>query len=181
VTTPRSHRRRRVLVTAGVFAVACAGAVLVPADPLGLGLSPWPAAAASASDDEAPPITTEVVWAALIDHLRLNGALDYGAATALPAPDGTVTALPAPGAVIGHGEQVLEVDGLPVVLFHGERPFWRALDTSSSRGEDVRQLEANLAAFGFLDGEPDDRFDWRTREAVRRWQRALREQAPGSR
>jgi peptidoglycan hydrolase-like protein with peptidoglycan-binding domain len=84
-----------------------------------------------------------------------------------------LTALPAPGQVIEAGEQVYEADGVPVILLEGARPFWRDLSTDVAAGQDVVQLEQNLARFGLFDGEPDARFDWVTREAVRRWQEEL--------
>lgn len=48
------------------------------------------------------------------------------------------------------GERVYEADGAPVVLFRGSRPFWRELSVGSSDAEDIRQLQSNLTALGFL-------------------------------
>lgn len=123
--------------------------------------------------EATPPVTAAVERASLTSRVRLNGQLGYGAATPLGPAAGTITALPESGVVIETGRQVYEVDGAPVVLLRGGRPFWRELTTGAADGEDVRQLEQNLSDLGFLEGEVDARFDWRTREAVRDWQRSL--------
>jgi peptidoglycan hydrolase-like protein with peptidoglycan-binding domain len=52
-------------------------------------------------------------------------------------------------------------------------PAWRDFAPDMSRGEDIRQLEQNLLAFGFFEGEPDDRFTWDTTAAIRAWQKSL--------
>jgi len=36
------------------------------------------------------------------------------------------------------------MDGAPVPLFHGDRPFWRTIGDGVSDGPDVTQLEQNL-------------------------------------
>lgn len=155
-----SIRTRRVLISLAAAAAAVGAAAFVLTRP--------EAAVAVA----APPVTTPVERTTLVAELRLVGALAYGDPEPLPPVDGVITVLPSPGDVIGVGEQVLEVDGAPVLLFTGERPFWRELSVDSSRGADVLQLEENLHALGFLARTPQDRFDWRTRQAVRDFQRS---------
>jgi peptidoglycan hydrolase-like protein with peptidoglycan-binding domain len=123
--------------------------------------------------ETAPPVTAAVERAALTSQVRLNGQLGYGDAAPLPPASGMITALPASGVVVGTGERVYEVEGAPVVLFRGERPFWRELSIGAADGEDVRQLEQNLSDLGLLDGGVDARFDRRTSAAVREWQRSL--------
>ncbi|GAB2474873.1 peptidoglycan-binding protein [Xylanimonas ulmi] len=160
----RSHRRRRrvraglTLTLAVGLLAGCAGA------PGGTPVDPGPS---------AQPVTAPAVHTTLVDELRLAGQLTFGEATPLPPVEGMLTALPVAGAVVSVGEQVFEADGEPVVLLAGERPFWRDLSVDSIPGADVRQLEENLAALGFLPRPPGERFDWRTRQAVRDWQRAL--------
>ncbi len=164
-------RRRRVPGRRVAWVSAGASVLLVVAGAVwwaGPGRSGSPSAAETAS-----PVTAAVERASLTSRVRLNGQLGYGAAAPLPPAAGMITALPASGVVVETGRQVYEVDGAPVVLLHGERPFWRELAAGAADGEDVRQLEQNLSDLGFLEGGVDTRFDWRTREAVRDWQRSL--------
>jgi len=154
---PRRRGVAVVVVIAALTAGAAAGFALT---------RPEPAAATA-----APPVTAAVERTTLVAELRLVGTLAYGDPEPLPPVDGVITVLPSPGDLVSAGEQVVEVDGAPVVLFTGERPFWRELSTDSSRGADILQLEENLHAFGFLARTPQDRFDWRTRQAVRDFQR----------
>ncbi|MCL2595176.1 MAG: peptidoglycan-binding protein [Promicromonosporaceae bacterium] len=148
---------------------------------LGVVFIPQVVADSAASDAVwQEPVVAPVERGTLTSEVRLSGQLTYGEAQPLPFVEGMITVLPTTGAIIGHGAQVFEADGIPVVLFQGERPFWRDLTVESARGEDVRQLEENLSVLGFLTArEPGDRFDWRTREAVRQWQRDLGAEVTG--
>jgi len=119
------------------------------------------------------PVTAQVEQTTLTSQVRLNATLTYGDPVELPAGSGIITALPTAGSVIERGQQVYEAEGRPVVLFQGARPFWRPLSADSEPGTDVKQLEENLAALGFFSEEPDERFDWVTRQAVRDWQKSL--------
>ena len=136
---------------------------------------------ASAGDGGKSPaqVTATAERRTLDDRLILNGTLSRGEPTALPDVTGTVTALPSAGDVIDKGQRVVEIEGTPRVLFTGERPFWRDLSVDSPRGEDIRQLEQNLADLGWFEGEVDDVYDWRTRDAVRRWQKEHRLEGDG--
>lgn len=135
-------------------------------------LRPWEALVAQA-DTTPTPVTAAVERTTLISEVRLNAQLSYGAPVPLAAANGTITGLPVADATVQTGQRVYEVDGRPVVLFRGARPFWRELSADSSDGADVRQLEQNLADLGFSPGRLDDGFDWRTRQAVRQWQESL--------
>ena len=60
----------------------------------------------------------------------------------------------------------------PMHLMYGEAPAYRTM-TDGLEGDDVRQLEANLAALGFGDADEfavDGVFDQHTAAAVRSWQ-----------
>lgn len=129
-------------------------------------LAPRPAEAAE-------PVTAAVEMATLTTQVRLSGQLSYGEAAPLPAAAGTITVLPAAGETVLVGERVYEADGAPVVLFRGSRPFWRELSVGSSDGKDVRQLQSNLAALGFLDAKPTGRYGSLTRQAVHDWQKSI--------
>jgi peptidoglycan hydrolase-like protein with peptidoglycan-binding domain len=87
-----------------------------------------------------------------------------------PGPAGVLTWAPRPAAVIRRGQRLYEVDGRPVRLLYGTRPVWRELRVGMPPGEDVRQLERNLAALGFAGVTVDTRFTSATAAAVRRWQ-----------
>lgn len=158
----RPWRGLVALATAVVLVIALL--LLRPGGPLNAG-----------ADEESEPavVTAPVERATLVSQVRLSAQLGYGDPVPLPVADGVLTVLPAPGALLGIGEQVYEQEGRPVVLLRGERPMWRDLAAGVSDGPDVRQLEENLAELGFFDGDPDTRFDWRTREAVRAWQADL--------
>ncbi|MBT1181232.1 peptidoglycan-binding protein [Bifidobacterium sp. CP2] len=114
--------------------------------------------------------TQPVVKGVLNAETRLGGALQYDDASDFQPATGIITQLPTPGTEINTGQQVYEMDGMPVPLFHGARPFWRTLQTDVPDGPDVTQLEENLQELGYFHAAPDNHFDWRTREAVRQWQ-----------
>lgn len=110
----------------------------------------------------------------LADVTTSPGTLDYGDQHPLTSGlGGTLTELPGLGDVIGRGGVLYRVDNSPVVLMIGGLPAWRGFDVSMSGGPDVTQLETNLRDLGFFDQEPNERFDWVTREAVRDWQESL--------
>ena len=85
-----------------------------------------------------------------------------------------ITALPAVGTTVDRGQSLLEVNGSPTgFLMVGARPMWRTMQAGDT-GEDVRQLEDNLAALGY--GRyltVDDSYTSGTATAVRAWQKAL--------
>lgn len=161
-------RSRRWGVVLGVVtllvAAATAAAILV-----------WkPAALAQeATAAVAEPVTAAVELTTLVDQVRLGGQLGYGDPVPLPVAGGMLTALPASGQRVKVGEPLYERDGLPVVLLRGKRPLWRELGPGVSDGPDVKQLEQNLKQLGYFTQQPDERFSWRTRQAIRAWQRAL--------
>lgn len=110
----------------------------------------------------------------LTDTSTSPGVLDYGDERPLVgALGGTITGLPALNEVVDRGGVLYRLDNSPVVHLIGGLPAWRSFDVSMSDGPDVRQLEDNLRALGFFDDEPDERYDWVTREAVRDWQESL--------
>lgn len=56
-----------------------------------------------------------------------------------------------PGSAVGPGQVILEVAGRPMFLFQGTYPAYRNLAPGES-GPDVAQLQAGLAALGYLSG-----------------------------
>jgi peptidoglycan hydrolase-like protein with peptidoglycan-binding domain len=112
----------------------------------------------------------------LVDRESVTGTLGYGETRKLSSPrQGTITAFPAEGSVIERGQSLVEIDGQGVPLFYGDVPMYRALQSGSDDGADVRQLEENLDALGFAGSgfAVDDHYDGATAAAVRRWQKSL--------
>lgn len=171
----RRRTRAKILISLLLLVLLSAGA-LVLWPPQSWGAKPAASTEAQAVRAETMPVEKGT----LTDELRLNGALGYGEAIELPAAPGVITALPAAGKVIKVGARVYEVDGRPVTLFAGRRPFWRELARGVDDGQDVLQLERNLARLGFFAGRPDTRFDAYTSEAVKLWQKSLGLRGTGS-
>ncbi|MFB3098519.1 MAG: peptidoglycan-binding protein, partial [Acidimicrobiia bacterium] len=91
------------------------------------------------------------------------------------AIDGTVTTIIDEGSIAGLGEELMTIDGEPVVLLIGDVPVFRAMGLGVS-GADVLQLEAALAELGYGgadDFSTDGVFDEATRLAVVAWQSAI--------
>lgn len=112
---------------------------------------------------------------------QLGGVLGFGGRWDVThaGPPGILTAAPPLGELVHSGQMLYEVDGRPVRLLYGARPAWRELAMGITRGEDVRQLEQNLATLGFLGSGADDRFTAATDAAVRRWQGRLGQERTG--
>lgn len=162
-------RKRRRVVGAALVALTLAAAVS-----MGLWWKPWASlSSADSKPDLSDAVTAEVTRGTLTSALRLAGVLTYGEAQPLSESQGMITSLPTAGQVISQGQQVYEVEGKPVILMKGERPFWRELSAGVEAGEDVRQLQNNLRDLGFLDREADGKFGWWTEDAVKRWQKSL--------
>jgi peptidoglycan hydrolase-like protein with peptidoglycan-binding domain len=133
------------------------------------------ATAAEPGDDpsEVAVATTTVTRQDLVARDEEDGALGYAGAVPLVAGrDGILTWMPRAGTVVRRGDVVAEIDGAPTRLLLGDRPAWRRLAVGYPDGPDIRQLNDNLAALGYAERDdlPNDRFDWRTRHAVSRWQ-----------
>ncbi len=169
MSTPTSRRRaRRVTLAAAIVVALAAGGVAVWMR------EPWkPGPVTSAQEASAAAVTVPVERGRLTDQVRLNATLDYGDPVELPAAQGMITALPASGQVVKVGSSVYESDGHPVILLRGARPLWRDLTQGVDDGQDVLQLERNLARLGLFGREPDTRFTWWTTDAIKRWQRSL--------
>lgn len=133
-----------------------------------------PAATEPSETPSATVVSTATVTRQdLVTRDKLAGSLGYRVTAPLIAGrDGVVTWMPKSGTVVRRGDVVAEVDGSGTRLLLGKRPAWRRLAVGVPDGPDIHQLHANLAALGYgpRDELPDDRFDWRTRQAVYRWQ-----------
>lgn len=139
----------------------------IAASVLGLGASGGNKADA---DTPLPPSTTKVTQETLLDTSTTGGELGFGATTAVSGRlAGTVTRLPSVGETISRGESLYEVDDVPVTLMYGSLPAYRELK-DGVEGADVQQLEANLAALGYVGFDVDEDFTGNTAAAVERWQ-----------
>ena len=121
-----------------------------------------------------PVATTAVVRTTLATTTQLSGTIGHAGSYTITAQlPGTITALPAPGATVTRGQPAFEVDGSDVFLFYGARPAWRSFAIGMTPGQDVLELEQNLAVLGYADGiDVDDTFTWGTADAIGRWQLA---------
>lgn len=135
---------------------------------------PWNAAAAGADEQSgtSEAVVVPLERGTLATSTKLTGRISYGDPIALPASAGMLTGLPEAGMEIGRGATVYENEGRPVTLMVGARPFWRELSVGSE-GEDVRQLQQNLADMGYYDYYVGDKYDWYTEQAVKAWQKDL--------
>jgi putative peptidoglycan binding protein len=86
---------------------------------------------------------------------------------------GTLTALARSGSIVSRGGVLYRLDTDPIILMYGSMPAYRDLDVGVADGQDVLQLEENLALLGFDPGLVDDTFTTSTAAAVRDWQDAL--------
>jgi peptidoglycan hydrolase-like protein with peptidoglycan-binding domain len=161
----RTRRRSRVLLVCA--ALTCAGAVTATVVLLRQD--------GTSAEGKQPPVaaTAQVTRGDLLATESLSGTLEYPEDVHVPNRlSGTVTWLPGPGAVVTRGEQLYRLDDRPVLLLYGTMPLYRAFTTGMSDGDDVRQLESNLAALGYTGFDVDDEYTAYTARAVKRWQRA---------
>lgn len=84
-----------------------------------------------------------------------------------------VTWLPKPGRVVKQGRVMYRVDGVPVPLLYGSTPAYRTL-TEGSIGRDVRQLNHDLVALGYVHKSDVDaawnQFGWATKAGIEKLQ-----------
>ena len=163
---PRAQKRtRRALVTS----LSIVGALAV------LGGGAFAYTVISVPSEAVVQPTTKVGTEAIVSgtlkaEIALPGTLDFAApSTLLATTSGTLTYLPSAGTVLRAGEVLYSADQQPVFLMAGTMPAWRDFEPGMEHGDDVMQLQQNLRALGYLDGEAGGYYDWRTREAVYEW------------
>jgi hypothetical protein len=159
-----------VLITAGVG--------LAVADPLvskGSGRS-------GATDNSYPTSLQTVEEESISQQTSVDATLGYaGSYSVVNQAQGMITWLPTTGQVIGDGQVLYRVDGLPVVLLYGSTPAYRTLAEGASAaavtGWDVAELNADLVALGYANGSEipagSDDFSWWTQQAVEKLQAAV--------
>ncbi|MDI6105557.1 peptidoglycan-binding protein [Actinoplanes sp. NEAU-A12] len=164
----RARRLPRVAGTGVAVASVVALAAAAGAAALGFGRE---TPAESDSGPEPPAATAEVTRRDLVNEATVDAKVTFGGATALvSASAGMVTWLAPVGTVIGRGDPVLRADERPVPLFYGSVPLFRPL-ADKAEGRDVRQIERNLRALGYVGFTADDLWTPETTKAVKRWQR----------
>ena len=158
-----------------------AGAAVVAAGGVG-GWRWWAGSGTVTVPAGAPAMGTATVRRTdLAAREQLGGTLGFAGRWDVvhAGPPGMLTAVPPLGQIVQRGQMMYEVDGRQVRLLYGEWPAWRAFGAGMDRGEDVRQLEANLAALGFSASKADSGFTASTAAAILRWQAHLGEQRTG--
>jgi peptidoglycan hydrolase-like protein with peptidoglycan-binding domain len=119
------------------------------------------------------PATTPVTRTNLARTTQVQGVLGYGTPVVVNATgDGTITWLPAAGATVTRGQPVYKADNVARALFYGTLPLYRPLRTGDT-GEDVREVEQNLAALGYGGFTIDATYTATTASAVKQWQKDL--------
>ena len=100
--------------------------------------------------------TTQIVQTDLIETETFVGVLRFADPELVTTlAGGTVTAVVEVGDQLERGDLVVEIDGLPVVLFYGDRPMWRTIarlapDGTETTGADVLQVEHGYNFWQFL-------------------------------
>lgn len=117
-------------------------------------------------------IDGEPVVGLLGDTPAYRTLTEFAEPLGIAAPtEGVITWLPEPGTEIGHGSVVMRIDGRPVIALVGSVPAYRDLRDlpENMTGDDVLQLEYNLAAIGLAevhDVDVDGEFTRETADAL---------------
>jgi Putative peptidoglycan binding domain len=121
-----------------------------------------------------PPQTATVVSTDLANTVTVNGTLGYGATTMLTGRKaGTLTWLPTVGTVVGRGQRLYAVDAKPVMLFLGDTPLYRQLDSTATPGPDLSEVNANLRALGYHGAPTGNTYTTGTTNALKQWQKRV--------
>lgn len=134
------------------------------------------------ADDRAESLNTvPIVLGTVSEQIQVAGELLFDRQRPVTAGlSGVVTGLPEVGAQVGAGGTLYSVNGRPVIVLLGALPAWRRFEEGMDGGADVQQLESNLLAMGYFDGDVDQNFTYSTAQAVRALQHATGQQQTGS-
>jgi hypothetical protein len=181
----RRPTRRRFLVAVAVVVVVVAAAVvaalrlrLVPRalDPFAKG-SPG-----GVNDNLAGTSLQSVTRQDISSQTQAGGTLGYAGDYAIVnQAEGVLTSLPQAGQVVSQGQSLYQVDGASVVLLYGPTPSYRTLAAGAAAsdvtGPDVRELNADLVALGYVSGSDlspaSNQFSSWTEYGVERLQAAI--------
>ncbi len=110
--------------------------------------APSPTKAAGAAKTPAGAAT--VKRRDLVQTDTESGTLSYAnPQTVYDRLSGTITWLPGVGQAIKPGGTLFRVNGAPVTLMNGSAPAYRDLSAADTDGQDILELNRNLAALGF--------------------------------
>lgn len=158
-------RRLVGIVSTAVVAAAC-------------GVVGWWAASATMSPPQDPlstpdPVTIRAEEGTVGRELSVSASASWTSVASVRSPtSGVVTSLDvASGDLVEAGDQLATVNLQPVFVLPGDVPAFRDL-RPGVQGADVQQLNAYLAAAGFLSGSVDGSYDAGTSRAVSRWKKA---------
>jgi peptidoglycan hydrolase-like protein with peptidoglycan-binding domain len=168
---PRWSARARLAAAVLIVALALGGSIYA-ADRLLAGrgsqagaTNPYPTSLATVADRT------------LASQIEVTGSLGYASNfSVVNQAQGVVTWLPSQGQVISQGQELYQVNGVPVILLYGSVPAYRDLKLGVSDGPDVNQLEQNLLALGYANSSnliANGHFDSYDAAALKRWQKAL--------
>ncbi|MEM9650691.1 MAG: peptidoglycan-binding protein [Actinomycetota bacterium] len=148
-----------LLVMAGAIAGAVYGVVVLTADD-------------DEMVDEQVIVIDEVGRATLADTVVVRGNVARADRFTVTALSGQrLTGLTATvDAEIAAGEELLQLDGRPMIAVEGETPYWRPLDRFTADGPDVEMLEQFLEDAGYDPGTVNQDFSNLTRDALEAWQ-----------
>lgn len=161
-------RRAALAVGAALTVVALAGG--------GIYLAGWrpggtPTPAASAP---LPGATDTITRGDLTGAVSATGTLRFADSYTFKSPlEGVVVSLPTPGTTLQAGQRIATIGDKQVYLWAGAVPAWRDFNIDMSDGADVTQLETALRELGHFSGDPNERFDWATHNAVKSWQKSV--------
>ena len=109
------------------------------------------------------------------DPLVYAGSSD-GIVTITAGTSGIVTSMASDGVTVEEGEILYTTDEQPVIVFYGDIPAYRTLNTRSADGTDVVQLEEALTRLGYDEDEDldmDGDFTYSTKYAIEALQEDL--------
>ncbi|MDV5147550.1 peptidoglycan-binding protein [Streptomyces sp. SBC-4] len=159
-------RRKLVAALAAIVVVAGAGVAVTAL------AAPSPEERQAVADKGRTPATAPITRGDLSDSSQQDGTLGYlGERKINAGPSGILTRIAPAGSTVERDERLYEVDGRPVRLMYGAEPMYRTLKTGD-KGKDVRQLEENLAALGYVGFTVDEEYTTYTADAVKRWQKS---------
>lgn len=135
-------------------------------------------AANTTSEEEARTLADQVIVVDNVDRQTLEDTVVlHGQVTSdesfvlFAGGEGLVTGISATeDDRVAAGDELLRINGRPMVAVDQEVPFWRPLSRASIDGTDVVMLEQFLDSQGYDPGPVDETFDQDTTDALERWQ-----------
>jgi hypothetical protein len=178
VPAHRPRRRRRWILIAVVIVLVAGGVAVAVSDPFATTSS----ATSGVADNADPTSLATIIRGDLSAQTQVDATLGYaGSYSVVNQTSGILTSLPAVGRVVPQGRVLYQVNDQPVVLLYGATPAYRPLSEGASgtglTGPDVRELNADLVALGYVTraelSPRSDRFTWWTKVGVEKLQAAL--------